>query len=324
MSGRNKDIAWGVTNTGNDVQDYYVMQESPDGRSYTYKGQQTLYNVRQEVFSFPSPVDEPGDEGVTMCRSTLLVKDSIYGPVVTYPECKNRVYPASGIVNPCDLCDYVNQEFVVRDSVAFHFQAMLSDTDPAISAFVRINTAQSWASFVDATKTYVAPSQNFVFADELGNIGLVIPGQIPIRKLNHTGLYPVPGDGYTDWQGVIPFDKRPRFLNPIRGFVATANNKPLPSNYPYMLGYRFEDTYRARRITDLITTAGSGITVAQAAEWQLDTVSYSAAKRIPLLKQIVGNLPQGMDTWNYNSSIGSTTVCAYNAWVSQLGTLLYR
>jgi penicillin amidase len=202
---------------------------------------------------------------------------------------------------------------------------MLSNTDPAISAFVRINTASSWSSFLDATKTYVAPSQNFVFADALGNIGLVIPGQMPIRKLNHTGLYPVPGDGYTDWQGVIPFEKRPRFLNPIRGFIATANNKPLPSNYPYMLGYRWEDTYRARRITDLITAAGSGITVAQVAEWQLDTVSYSAAKRLPLLKKIVGGaLPQGMETWDYNSSVGSTAACAYNAWVSQLDTLLNR
>jgi acyl-homoserine lactone acylase PvdQ len=318
MSGRNRDIAWGVTNTGNDVQDYYVMKESADGRSYTYKGDQILYNVRQEVFSFPNPMPVNEEDG--MCSSALFVKESVYGPIVTHPSCLNKK-----LRDGCDLCAYVDREFTVSDSVAFRFQAMVSSTDPAISAFVRINTANSWAQFLEATKTYVAPSQNFVFADSLGNIGLVIPGQMPIRKVNHTGLYPVPGDGYTDWQGLIPFDQRPQFYNPIRGFVATANNKPLPSNYPYMLGYRWEDTYRARRITDLITDAGSGITVAQVADWQLDTVSYSAAKRLPLLKKIIGtSLPQGMQTWDYNSSIGSVAACAYNAWISQVDILLTR
>ncbi len=326
MSGRNRDIAWGVTNTGNDVQDYYIMQESPDGRSYSYKGQQILYNFRQENFVFPPPDALPGSEAV--CSITLLVKESIYGPIVSNPSCMSKRKP----LDPEDpafacgnLCDYVNKDFIVPDSVAFHFQAMLTDADPAITAFVRINTAFDWTSFVNATKTYVAPSQNFVFADASGNIGLVIPGQMPIRKDNHTGLYPVPGDGYTDWLGIIPFDQRPRFFNPTRGFVATANQKPLPSNYRYILGYRWDDSYRARRITDLILAAGSGITVAQAAEWQQDTVSYSAAKRLPLLKKIVGySLPQGMDTWDYNSSIGSQAACAYNAWVSQLDMLLSR
>jgi penicillin G amidase len=322
MSGRNKDIAWGVTNTGNDVQDYYVMQESPDGRSYTYKGQQILYDMRQEVFNFP-----PIDGSDVMCSSTLFVKDCVYGPIVSNPSCLSQKPrdPQDPAFACGSLCNFVNKDFIVPDSVAFHFQAMLTATDPAITAFVRINTAFDWTSFVNATKTYVAPSQNFVFADVSGNIGLVIPGQIPIRKDNHTGLYPVPGDGYTDWLGIIPFDQRPRFLNPTRGFVATANQKPLPSNYRYILGYRWEDTYRARRITDLIVSAGSGITVAQAAEWQQDTVSYSAAKRLPLLKKIIGNpLPQGMETWDYNSSIGSPAACAYNAWVSQLDTLLSR
>ena len=320
MSGRNKDIAWGVTNTGNDVQDYYIMQESADGRSYTFKEQQVLYDMRQEVFYYPA--DTQLDSGL-MCSSTLIIKDSIYGPVVSYPSCLKKLKPRNPTDACSDLCSFVNKEFIVPDSVAFHFQAMLTNTDPAVTAFLRINSARDWSGFVAATKTYVAPSQNFVFADALGNIGLVIPGQMPIRRNNHTGLYPVPGDGYTDWQGVIPFDQRPKFFNPIQGFVATANNKPLPSNYPYMLGYRWEDTYRARRITDLILASGSGITVAQAAEWQQDTVSYSAAKRLPLLKKIVGSvLPLGMDTWDYNSSIGSEAACAYNAWVSQLDTLL--
>jgi penicillin amidase len=297
------------------------MQESPDGRSYTHKGNQLLYDIRQEEFHYPPP-DESGD--VEMCSSSLFVKDSVYGPIVTYPSCLKKNSPDED--SPCDhLCAFVNKEFIVRDSVAFHFQAMLSNTDPAVTAFVRINTARDWNSFVSATRTYVAPSQNFVFADTLNNIGLVIPGQIPIRKQNHTGLFPVPGDGYTDWIGVVPFDELPRFLNPSRGFIATANNKPMPDNYRHVLGYRWEDTYRARRITDLITSAGSDITVAQAAEWQLDTVSYSAAKRLPMLKKIVGNaLPLGMDTWDFNSSIGSSPACVYNIWVSELFTLLRK
>lgn len=47
--GRNDHIAWGVTNVGADNQDLYVLSESSDGKSYSYKGSMVDYTIRKEV-----------------------------------------------------------------------------------------------------------------------------------------------------------------------------------------------------------------------------------------------------------------------------------
>ena len=39
--GRNKHIAWGVTNTGVDIQDLFVMKERGAGAQYVWKGKWT-------------------------------------------------------------------------------------------------------------------------------------------------------------------------------------------------------------------------------------------------------------------------------------------
>ena len=46
--------------------------------------------------------------------------------------------------------------------------------DTTIEAFIGFNFASDWASFRAALALYVAPSQNFVFADVKGNIGACV------------------------------------------------------------------------------------------------------------------------------------------------------
>ena len=58
-----------------------------------------------------------------------------------------------------------------------------------------INRAANWSDFRRALRLYVAPAQNFIFADVEGNIGYQMPGFIPQRKPGHSGKYPVPGNG---------------------------------------------------------------------------------------------------------------------------------
>ena len=55
-------------------------------------------------------------------------------------------------------------------------------------AFLNINNASDFASFRTALSKYVAPAQNFVFADgKNGDIGYQIPGYVPQRMPGHTG-----------------------------------------------------------------------------------------------------------------------------------------
>jgi penicillin amidase len=80
--GHNNRVAWGVTNTGADCQDLYVMQEpaaqsESDGArvrasQYWYKGAWVNYTQRVEV------IEVKGADA-----RELVVRESVYGPVIT-------------------------------------------------------------------------------------------------------------------------------------------------------------------------------------------------------------------------------------------------
>ena len=52
--------------------------------------------------------------------------------------------------------------------------------------------AQNWDDFLGAARKIVSPMQNIVYADTAGNIGLVSPARVPIRRKGD-GSMPVPG-----------------------------------------------------------------------------------------------------------------------------------
>ena len=90
--------------------------------------------------------------------------------------------------------------------------------------------------------------QNMVYADRNGNIGFFAPGRVPIRKAGD-GRAPVPGwTGEYDWDGWVPFEQLPQALNPPAGRIATANNKIVPDDYPYLITHDWDLPYRIERI----------------------------------------------------------------------------
>jgi penicillin G amidase len=99
--------------------------------------------------------------------------------------------------------------------------------------------------------------QNFVYADEEGNIGFYAAGLVPIRKRGD-GTVPVPGstDDY-DWTGFIPFKDLPHAYNPPRGMIATANGRIVPDDYPYLITRKWDAPYRTARIFELLRRGSS-------------------------------------------------------------------
>jgi penicillin amidase len=99
--------------------------------------------------------------------------------------------------------------------------------------------------------------QNFVYADDVGNIGFYAAGLVPIRKQGN-GSVPVPGstDDY-DWAGFIPFDRLPHSFNPPTGVIATANGRIVPDNYTYFITARWDAPFRTARIFQLLRERGA-------------------------------------------------------------------
>jgi penicillin amidase len=120
-----------------------------------------------------------------------------------------------------------------------------------------------------------------------GNIGYQASGRIPIRGPKDQGVVPVPGwNGEHEWQGFIPYEKLPFFLNPASGFIATANNQVAPNNYPYQLSYKYFSGYRAIRINTLLSKSQK-LTPADMRTIQADTYSLFAEALRPGLLAII-------------------------------------
>ncbi|MDV2997246.1 MAG: Penicillin acylase 2 proenzyme [Chroococcidiopsis sp. SAG 2025] len=291
--GRNRHITWGATSLLADVQDLYILAETPDRKGYVYKDRFLPYQVRTET------IKVLGRDDVV-----VSVRESVYGPVIS---------DALEISQPMAL-QWVS----------------LAQEDNSLGAFLDINRAKNWQEFTQALKSYVAPGLNFVYADVDGNIGYFAPGQIPIRQRDHTGLVPVPGTGQFDWQGFIPFEQLPQVYNPKSGFVVTANNRVAPDSYPYQISLEWAEPYRAERIRELILSQDK-LSLQDMQAIQLDQITLLYRDFKPILERIqpilnsLDPLPTAtldwlnqLLEWNGNVSPDSRTATVFEAWYTEL------
>lgn len=252
--GHNEQIAWGVTNTGPDVQDLYV--ERIDAQNFVeYNGQREPVTLISETIAVKN--DDP---------VTLTVRVTRHGPIIS------------------DVTDGTGETLAFRWTV-------LDEDDATIRAFLNINRARNWTEFTAALRDFKAPMQNFVYADVAGNIGYYAPGALPIRR-NGDGRVPVPGwiDEY-EWVGYVPFEELPHVYNPPQGYIATANNRAIDDDYPYLLSTAWAAPYRAQRIVELIEQ-GSQFTVADMRAILGDVVSAQARDLLPVMRAVTPAGPQ--------------------------------
>jgi penicillin G amidase len=124
-----------------------------------------------------------------------------------------------------------------------------------VSAMLELDRAANFAQFKQALRGWYAPTLNFVYADDQGNIGVIAPGYYPQVSCPRP-WFPQPGTGQCDVTGVIPYAAVPQSYNPPDHVVVTANQRPVGARYPYYVGTtldNFDYGYRADLIHDVVT-----------------------------------------------------------------------
>jgi penicillin amidase len=254
--GRNRESAWGMTNTGPDTEDLYLEKLAPgDSGAYLTPSGTQRFATRQETIQvrFGKPV-------------TITIRATRHGPVL--PADWPRV---AGLLPH----GYV---------LALAWTALTPD-DPSIRANIGIDIAKNTTDIVAIMKDFVSPMQNLVHAHTDGHIGLILPGRVPLRGPANDSLGLVPAKGWEaryDWQGTIPLDKLPRLDDPPSGQIATANNKTVPPDYPYTLTREWAEPYRFERIDQLLAQTPRH-SVESFKAIQLDTHDRFAQELLPLL-----------------------------------------
>lgn len=136
-------------------------------------------------------------------------------------------------------------------------QSMALRPCPALKGLLRLDRAGSWEEFKEAMRLIEAPQLNIVYADVYGNTGFWVTGMVPVRAAGD-GTLPAPGwAGTHEWMGHVPFAEMPHALNPERGFVVSCNHRIVPDEYPHHLGHVWMNGYRARRLEDVLSRAGT-------------------------------------------------------------------
>ncbi|NGP75379.1 penicillin acylase family protein [Balneolaceae bacterium YR4-1] len=248
--GFNEDIAWGTTNVGADVWDWYEIEfRDSTLAEYRYDGEWRETTQR---------VEEIKVKGAETNIDTVFYTH--HGPVVQ---------DFSGEALRSDVPKYHAMRWIAYEE------------SNEVNYFLKINSAKNYEDYRNALRDFKSPAQNWVFADRK-DIALTVTGQYPLKWENQGRFISDGSDPLYDWQGWVPFEQIPSIKNPERGFVSSANQDPTGSEYPYYLDDDFAPFERGKRINDRLT-AMDGITKEDMQGLQLDNYSYHAAKVLPVM-----------------------------------------
>ncbi len=296
--GNNEDIAWGVTNYGPDVQDLYIEKQNPQNKNqFEYDGE--YYDA--EVVKYDLKVK--GQESIPY--EIIYTKN---GPVIS------------------DILKIENK--ALTGNTLFSMRWTANEPTKELEAILTLNKAKDWDSFEKGLEEFKAPAQNFVFADNKGNIAFKSNGNIPIRKKGN-GVLPVPGylSEYS-WSGYIPFNELPEINNPESGFIATANTNTTPE-YDRFVSNVWSQPYRKARIDEVLNSKNK-LTYQDMQSLQMDIKNLYAEE---FLDKMIENTDKNeikkevfdiLSNWNRNDDKDLAAPLIFHNWMIKLREVTFR
>ena len=303
ISGFNREVAWGVTNVGADVLDDYRIEFVDAAR--------TRYRVGREERRAELKIERIRVRGAADVLDT--VRWTHLGPIVR------------------DRAADVPFNAQVPPGCALRWTAH----DPAneLRTFADLNRARSYPDYVRALRHYASPAQNFVFASVGQDVALWPNGRFPL-KYRAQGKFVLDGaDPAQAWAGWVPHAHNPHVLNPVRGFVSSANQFSADTTYPYYLGWEFANYARGHRINEVLgATPKSSPTTMRVL--QNDVLSVNARDLLPVLLALPspadGELPAVhqaralLARWDYRYAAAAPQPAIWEVWHGLLQDAIWQ
>ena len=284
MMGFNDHIAWGETNVGQDVKDFFKIKWiDKSNRTYEVDGNSMVAEERIETIHI---------KGGDIMYDTVLY--TVWGPVTYESEDGQSDY-------------------------AMRWLALDPPGTAEFMTFIDAMSADNYDEYLDATDPFITPAQNFAFASKDGDIALRVNGIFP-AKAEEDGKFVEDGSvSANNWQAFIPKSQNPQVLNPERGFIASANQRSADNGYPYYYNGRFEYS-RNRSINDFLREDRQ-FSVEDMQYFQLNNRSKQAMDILPLFvksleSRIMSNeessVLEMLKSWNYEYNKDSEVATLYN------------
>jgi len=263
LIGKNQHIAWSITN-GQTQATLYYLEKTDNAHPDQYYWNGAWRKMKDSFYTIPVKGDVPVH---------LDVKQTVHGPILS-----ESAFPG--------------------DEISVDWMGSLPTEE--IGGMFKLVQATNFTQFRNALREWVAPTLNFVYADDQGNIGLVAPGAYPLIKSGSPWLL-LSGTGEEDVSGLIPFDDLPQVYDPPTDFIITSNQRPVADNYPYSIGTTldFDNGYRADEIYAELNN-GSHLTMQDMEKLQNSTWDYLASSIVPkLLGTLNGHQLSGQEEQAY-------------------------
>ena len=255
LSGRNENLAWGITASYLDDQDIFMEElNSSDPKLYrTDKGWKNFQIDKQYI-----KVKNASDVEI------------------------ERKWTANGPVLPATAFDLLS--ITPKNHVATLSWTALTEKDTTISSAVNLMLSQNVQKGLESLENFHAPSLNFLLVDS-EKLVLKTVGKMPRRSpLNQTqGRMPSLGwKPENKWRGYWGYEVNPIITSSPGDILGNTNNKISKTKFPKHVSHFWGDTQRILRWQKLmqnreVHTRESFI------EAQLDIVSPTARALLPII-----------------------------------------
>lgn len=287
--GHNGKSAWGLTNAATDTSDVYIETVDPENpdQYLTPEGPQP-FEVSKEIIQVRF-----GDDVEIDIRATR------HGPVISD-----------------------GRDIAPEDAVLALKHTGLQPNERSAETLYRINRASAWPDVLEAMRLTQGPQQNGLYAGPDG-IAMGIAGQLPIRR-DHDGYVPIDGANPAgDWVELADAAAMPWALQPNRGWIANANNRIAPPDYPIYLGQEWGYPKRAEQIEKALDKKGP-FDLDDMARIQMDNTSPIARDLGALMLETLDKadlspgtaaLADQVGLWNGVATMDSAEPLIFFAWL---------
>jgi len=292
IGGRTNHVAFGVTNAYGDVQDLYLETVNPENPKQYKSGEQwLLFEPLTHTFRVK---DSESDSGFR--EETVHYRKTIRGIVASDLGLFDDKAPGS-VISLRWALDEGNRGAIgvinlLKAKDAYEFDSALADLDTVMF--------------------------NYVFGDTKGNIGHRSTGRIPTRA-DKNGAYMRDGASVGDnWTGWIPKKDMPGQLNPVKGWVGTANHDTRPDDYPYYYSSGFAPSFRYERIAQLIESKPKN-SPDDHRKFMLDIKNLQAEALMPQILEALkqdesfGKWAEILESWDFEEKVDLVAPSLYHA-----------
>ena len=246
--GFNNHLAWGVTNVGIDVLDWYKIKWEDEKKG--------VYLIDNNALKINQKVEQ------IKVKNELTILDTVsytkWGPL-----------------------PYQDDEQHYLHDYALRWIGHDQQESDELGCFIGLNQAKSLEDYQIAISKFRSPAQNIVCATKTNDIALRVSGNIPNRSIDRAMFLQDGSHSNNTWNGFVPPDQNPMVINPARGFVSSANQVSTDSSYPFPY-YGYFAEYRGRLLNKKLASMEQ-ITVADMKKLQTNDESLLSRDGLHML-----------------------------------------